>query len=132
MATESLQQYAKAADRKADLEAELLEVKAKLTKLEPLVLDWFQREGVQNIRINGRTLHLRRELWAGRAEGVSNDDAIEALQAAGLDDFAAPRINTQKLSAWCRERDAEGEALPPEFEGVLVVNEKFKVGSRKG
>ena len=131
--TTVLDEYADLADRKAELKAELTKVEAQLGKLEPQALDWFQQAGVKSVKLDsGRAMFIRRELWAGRADGVDNEQAIAGLVAAGLSEFAAPRINTQKLSAYCRELDAEGQPLPGAFENIIVVNEKFRIGSRKG
>lgn len=129
---EGVREYAALQNEKGGLKDRLAAIDARLADLEPTVLDWFQRNGVDRVRVDDRTLSLRRELWAGRAEGVDTAAACAALVAAGLPEFAEPRVNTQSLSALLREREKSGEpAVPPELEGVIVANEVFKIGSRR-
>ena len=130
--TELLKQYSELAAKKAQLKTDLVAVEATMKELQEPVMSWFQEAGVQRINIGNRTLYLRRELWAGRVDGVSNEMACEVLKLAGLEEFAVPKVNTQKLSAWCRELDAAGESLPAGFDGVIKVSETFKIGSTAG
>lgn len=127
-----VKEYAALQNEKAKLKDRLAAIDARLGDLEPHVLEWFQREGVDRIRVDDRTLSLRRELWAGRAEGVDTEAACAALIAAGLAEFAARRVNTQSLSALLREREKQEEPpVPPELEGVIVANEVWKISSRR-
>lgn len=127
-----VKEYAALQNEKAKLKDRLAAIDARLGDLEPHVLEWFQREGVDRIRVDDRTLSLRRELWAGRADGVDTEAACAALIAAGLSEFAARRVNTQSLSALLREREKGGEAaVPAELEGVIVANEVWKISSRR-
>ena len=132
MSVEAAREYAAQARRKGELEIELRDVAARLAVLQAQVLEWFAASGVQSVRIDDSTLYLRRELWARKAEGVSHEAAAAALTTAGIGEFAEPRINVQRLSAWCRERDREGAPLPEELRGVVDVAEVFKVGHRSG
>lgn len=127
------QEYSEKLARKAALDLELKQLTNELAALEPEVLKWFEATGVDKARLeDGRTLYLRRELWAGQAKGVPSEVAVEALRAAGLGEFCQPRINASRLSAWARELDREGTPLPDGLRGIVEVREVFKVGHRKG
>jgi hypothetical protein len=130
--SDEITEYAALENRRMDLKDELVAIESKIAELAPRVLEWFQASGTQKITRDGRTLYLKRELWAGRAEGVSNEAAVAALEGAGLNEFCGMKVNTQSLSAWMREREKEGQApVPTELEGAFVANEVFKVGSRR-
>ena len=126
-----VKRFAQLAVEKGSLKDRLTAIEAEMGILEPTVLEWFASNGVDRVKVDGQTLHLKMELWAGRANGVTNEQAIEALRAAGLDEMAAPRINTQTLSAYCRELIRNGEPLPASFGGIIVVHETAKVGTRR-
>ncbi len=128
-------------DRKARLKAELDQVQARLTQLEPVLLDWMNDMGMTNVKAGGRCFYIRRSLWAGRQGEVSQDDYCRAFHAAGLEDLVAEQVNSQRLSAWVREQAAEldGTATPEEIvahlphalQGIVKVSEIFSVRSRK-
>lgn len=132
MSEENVTQYAELANCRDELKAALAKVENEMTDLVSSVLEWFQSTGTERITRSGRTLYLRRELWAGRAKGVDDAQAVAALEGRGMHEFCAMKVNMQGLSAWMRERDKEG--LPPvpyELQNELVANEVFKVGSRR-
>lgn len=128
---EQVERYAKLENERADLKASLARIESDLKELKEPVLSYFQAHGIQNTKVHGRTLYVKRELWAGRAEGVTSAEAISALRAAGLDEYFGERIETQSLSAYLRELDREEQEMPLPLQGVIVANEVFKVGSRK-
>jgi hypothetical protein len=133
MSMDDLRSYAQLLDERDQLEERLRWIRQALQELEPRCLEWFQREGVDRLVVDGRTLYLRRELWASIAEGVSHDDAAAALQTVGLGDMVRPRINLQTLSAWCREQEREmGAPVPPLLTGVVSAREVYRVGTRRG
>ena len=126
------EEYAIQMDERNRLEAELSAVKKRLADLEPDVLKWFEAQGLSSAKLSdGRTIYLRRELWAGRADGVDNEEACSALIASGLTDLVEPHYNVNTLSAYLRELDKNGDPLPPPMQGKIIVREVFKVGSRR-
>lgn len=130
----TVRKYAQLENRRAELDDELKAVKAQLADLEPAVLSYFQRQGMQSTKMEGRTLYLKRELYAGRADGIESEFACEALKSAGLGEFVREGIVTNSLSALLRERDREHgyeQAVPEPLRGVIVANEVHKVGSRR-
>lgn len=127
-----VRRYAELENERADLEDKLKAVKAKLDEMAEPVLAYFQRQGIDRTTIDGRTLYLRRDLYAGRAEGVTPEAACETLKAAGFGEFVKEGVVTQSLSAFLREREKNGEpAVPPSLAGMIVANEVYRVGSRR-
>jgi hypothetical protein len=134
--TEILLERCKLEKNKKHLESQLASIKSKIKTTEEPILDYFQRIGGKGaaFKTGDMTLYLRREIWPGREEGVEADTACAALVAAGLDEFAQPRMNTQGLRAYAREFEEQGSDLlteHPTLQGVIRVNEVFKVGNRR-
>jgi len=133
MATqETVDEFVLLTQRKQQLEADLSGVKKELGEMEPRILDHFEKHGIQRITQGGLTVYLSRSLWAGKDEGVENDEAVEALNTAGLGMFAEPRINVSSLSRYFRDLEENGEPFPKCLEGKIRLTEKFKLGARNG
>jgi len=116
--------------RKRDLDRELREVKGELATLEVDLLDWFERNGVKNMGVQGMLVYVHQQLWAAPADG-DYERACLALRAAGLDDFVREQFNIHQVSAWVRERAKAGEELPPSFTGNIDVREQFTLRARR-
>lgn len=138
---EKVQRFAELYDKKKELKDQLGDVKEQLEKLEEELTPEFEKAGVPNISVNGRTIYIHKQLWAGYKE--SREQALEALKKAGLEDYVYETYNTNSLSAYFREvyRDAEDEQgfiddpeniLGPELKGAIKLTEKVSLRSRKG
>ena len=127
----TLKRFAKLDKLKRELKKKIEANEADLKEVEPQVINYFQRMGMDNAKIDGVTIYLRRELWAGKNEAISSETFHDALTANGLGDYVKPKVNTQQLSAYVRELDARGEKLPVALEGIIKTSEVFKVGTRK-
>lgn len=136
-----VQQFAELYDKKKELKNQLNEVKDELAKLEEELTPEFEKAGVPNISVNGRTIYIHKQLWAGYKN--SKEEALEALRKAGLDNYIYETYNTNSLSAYFREvyRDHEDEygfiddpekILTPELNGEIKLTEKISLRSRKG
>jgi hypothetical protein len=131
---ERVREYARLRAERGELEDRLAALKAKLEELEPLALDYFQEHGVDRLSLDGVTLYLRREVWAGKCEGVTADQAVDALHRFGFEDFAQPRVNYQGLSALFREREREEGiegAVPEALREVFQAVESYRIGARR-
>ena len=124
--------------RKRRLEEELKSVKAELEDLRPAVLDYFRTSGTQKQTLDGVTVYLHRQLWAGREEGVDGTKAAAALTLADLGYLVEPKFNTQSLSAFFREQEQlrddlvdPADLLPPVLRGIIKLSETFDVRTRK-
>lgn len=106
------------------LNAELDEAKQAKARAEEAVLGAFEREGVQQIRVDGQLVSIRRDLWASPSEGAAEDLAI-ALDHLGLGDLCQYRVLPQTLSAYVRERERLGEEIPTALAPLINVSEKF-------
>jgi len=131
--------------RKRDLKAVLTQVEAELQRLEPEILDRFERAGVQRMTMtDGTTAYIRRDLRVRAADG-DTERVIEALKESGLGDMVAEKFNTNTLAAYVREQARQHETngdgpLSPEAIKVmlgdlgetLAIYEQFSVNTTKG
>jgi hypothetical protein len=129
---ETVDEFILLTQRKQQLESDLSVIKKELDEMEPKILEHFEKHGIQRITQDGLTVYLSRSLWAGKDEGVENDEAIEALNTAGLGMFAEPRINVSSLSRYFRDLEENGEPFPKCLEGKIRLIEKFKLGAKNG
>lgn len=106
--------------------------------MEDVLLERFAEEGVSKVTVDGATVHLRSQLWAGREEEVTADEAYEALVATDLKDFGTRGFNHNSLSAVFREFDkkaaeANRNKYPhPDGEGVQWTLWDFAPATLKG
>jgi hypothetical protein len=130
----SVHKYRELVEEKIDLDAKLKAVTSQITAATPDVLDYFQRQGIDQIASGGRTLYLRREVHTTKSTDVTTEQACEKLVELGLPDYVGSKVNTQGLGAYVRELEAEGQELKlieETFGGAFRVVEIFKIGSRK-
>jgi len=124
-------------------EGEVDAIKEELRLLEPLLMERFENAGMQSMKsAKGTTLYIRREIWAGAAEGAE-ELLLSSLKAVGLGDMVKEKVNTQTLSAYVREVEKERfagaavspfeivQALPEPLRKVVAINEKHSLRTRK-
>jgi len=129
----TVEKYSRLESERSALKDKLARVEDEIKKLREPVLDYFQHHGIQHHSCHGRTLYLRRELWAGKLdEKTAPEDCVRILHATGFDDLAPNKVSWNTLSALFREREKNGdEAVPEALRGHFVASESFKIGSRK-
>lgn len=135
-ATPELSRFSELELRRRELEAELKVVEQEQDTLQPTILEQFVNSGVSKVTLNGLTLYIHSQLWAGvdRQDGETDESAYaracEKLKEMGLDDYVQTRFNSQSLSAYFRELVKLGASLEG-FEGAIKVAEKTKIAARK-
>ena len=126
---------------KRDLEARLDAVKEEQKAVEETIFREVFEAGFvfQSITLDGMTVYLHRQLWAGAKQG-EKEGLIYALKESGLVDMVSETFNTNTLSAWVRERQQEGgyqdigsliAALPSRIGEHITVSEKFSLRTNK-
>lgn len=131
MQTDRLREYADLRTEIKELEAKVKELRKTAENIEGQLLNDFANEGVQRMTVDGKTLYLRREVWARRHTDVDSTDMAQALMGSErFADLVSPSVNMQSLSARVREYVQEEEDLPPEVERVVRVDEVFRLGVR--
>ena len=151
----AIKSYAAMFVKRQALEDQVEKIKLELKALEPVVLSYFERNGVDRQSIDGRTVAPRHQLWASRNSECSQKDMHDALIASGLAEYATESMNHQSMSAYVREiwkdlqeqeaeKPLEGQRLldvshlleeivarHPELGGILEIREELKISVTK-
>lgn len=130
--------------RKKQADDDLEAIKEEMAQLEPQIMERFENAGMQSMKSkSGVVLYIRRQLFAGAAEGATVL-LTESLKSAGLGDLVKEAVNAQRLSSWVTEFEAEHfngtkvrpddlvQAMPPELRDSLKVIEKYSLRTKKG
>lgn len=112
-----------------ELDAQMRALKAEYDKLEPEVIEYMTSEGIQNLAVDGRTVYVKRQIWA--SVNKENPFALDILRDNGLGDFIEEKVNSQRISAYVREFEKEGKEIPSWCLEALNITEKFSVGMQK-
>jgi len=120
-----------------DAELDAISFKEKILKkrkavIDPILQEQFASVGIKYANVIGRTIYSHSQIWAKKEDGVTDDDMIAALKAAGYGEiYVNEKVNHQSLSALIREWVDNDESLPKEFEGVIGYTEKTQMKSKK-
>lgn len=135
MNIEEFKSYAELVSKKREVKKLLSEIEGMLAMKEAHLLEVMATEGLNSLKVDTSegsfSIFPRQTLRAGVAEGHTREEAAAVLKAAGMGYLVKEDFNLNSLSSVIREmRDAE-KPLPPEFEGVIKVNEFFELSVRR-
>jgi len=102
-------------------------INAEIEILTSRILDRWTDDGVDSVKMDGKTIYVRRSIYA---KVLDREHVAEAMREAGLDSMLTPNTNT--LSAWLREREDNGEPIPPALDGIVGTYERFSLSVRNG
>lgn len=111
------------------------EINGELEKLEDEVLEQWAAESVKGVPLTNAVLSMRREgfvkivLPEGDGdEGKATRKAVicGALKAAGYGEYVTEGYNSKSVSSLAKEEHWDRD-LPPELEGVLLFEPKYKI-----
>lgn len=131
MNTEQAKRFVELKLKRSDLEGQVDEIKAEMDTLERSILDQMASEGLQSFAVLNHTLFPHVQRWLKAADGVTRQQACDALKQAGLADFVAENWNMQTVSAWYREQVKEGTPIPEAIGAAFTATEVPKLGARK-
>lgn len=143
-----MKRYVSLEKRRRKLEDALDILIKKLTEIVPFVREQMSRAGLKQLKLDGLTISLRRQLWVKVLDRAA---AVAALKASGMADYVAENFNSNSLSAFIREieqtsgihlgqcnylmeLEEQGIVLPPELQPLKMVvglSEKIEPTTRK-
>ena len=137
--TDQVKEWIKIKERRKAIKDEDDDLILELEALERTIIAAFGEDGLQRLTIDGRTVSMRREVWA--SAGGDTPGLAAGLRAAGLDELVNDAVHGGRLSSWVRdiEREAGGEALAPEalrallpepVRPAITISEVWKLGMR--
>jgi len=124
-------------DLKADLEAQVKDVTARIEETDYRLTGLMAETETQNFTRAGTTFYLTTKT---RASAVADrkDELYAALRAQGYGDLVYETVNANSLSSFVKERmeenaekNGDGDALPAWLMGLVNVFDKVTVGVRK-
>ena len=126
--------YASVIATKRRLEDELRAAKDEIASLEESVRNMLQENQIDRLPVtvgtDKVTLYIHRQLWA-KPKGGDKATLMGVLKRCGLSDLVQEQYNTSSLSAYVRERLANGQQLQPTLEEALVLDEVISVRGRR-
>lgn len=99
-------------------------LKEEREQLEQTLLEQFAEAGVSSVRVNGRAVGIRRDVYA---RILDPERLHAALREAGFGDLIQPKVDSAKLSALVREFDRGDVECPAELAEVVTASEKFSI-----
>ncbi len=118
-------------DCKAELEAEIKEINAKIDDADWHLSNLMADSETQNFTHAGTMFCLTTKTRASAKAG-RKDELFQALRGEGFGDMIVETVNANNLSAFVREQMEEnGDTLPDWLDGLVSVFEKTTVGVRK-
>ena len=118
-------------DKKADLEAQVKDVNAKIDETDYRLSEIMAETETQNFTRAGTMFCLTTKTRASAAAGVK-DELYSALREQGYGDLVYETVNANSLSAFVKEQiEGNGDALPGWLTGLVNVFDKTTVSVRK-
>lgn len=128
---EKLKVFVDLEKRRRVLEAELAVVKKQAGDLEPVLREQFAVSGVQNMKMDGLTVSMRRSVFPKYREGFGRSDVIEALKLDGLSDLLKEDYNTSSFTALVRDIESSGNPWPENLARVIEASEQYELRTLK-
>lgn len=107
-----------------ELEAAQAALKEERAGLESTLIEQFSHAGVNSIKAAGRSVSLRRDIYAKTLDPAR---ICDVLIEAGFGEIIETKPQSQRLSALLREIDRGDIPRPDSFEGVVDVSERFSI-----
>ncbi len=124
MNMQQLKEFVSLEVRKRDLETDLNLARQQLDDLKEVLIPQFLEDGVQSMKVDGRSVSITREVRAAMVNG--REEVVRALREAELDQYIG--VNHQSFGAYVREVAREVEDLivrengskPPEEQRLMT------------
>lgn len=127
---EVVRRYVALMKEKQVLDDALAAVKKQIETAEQEAYDYLTANGIQNIRVDDRTVYVRREI---HATYLKTEEAQRVLEQLGLTDALTTTVHPQRSAAIVRERLEEAaiadreEQERKQLEKAFSIYEKFRV-----
>lgn len=116
---------------KKELEAQVKELNAEITRLDLALSDAMSDAECDRFSRNGNTFYLSTRLYASPASGKKGE-LIKVLKDNGYGAIVAETVNANTLASFIKEQMAENDDEVPEWiKEVVSTFEKITVGIRK-
>lgn len=126
-------------NEKREAERSLASIKKQIADVEPHVMDHLTQMGYDNIKVDGTTIYIKRNLRANIVGGVDKEAMAEAFKKFDMEYLIKPTVNANSLSSYFRnEEDAldtppedVADLVPEELREFVKLFEQFQLGVRQ-
>lgn len=136
MNTQAAKLFIELTDEKKRINADLKAVEDKLAECGKTLEASMSKAGVQNVKMNGHTIYLQRDLTASAG---GNTEALVAALRKGKYGFIL-QASPQKLKAWLKEKmfrqdtqtwELDPSKIPANIREILTLDERVSVRCKK-
>ena len=107
-----------------DIGSKAAALRDERAEIEAQLIDQYAMAGVQSVRVDGRSVYLRHDTYA---KILDQDKLIPVLRKTGHGGLIKQTVNSNTLSALCREVFNGENKIPKSWDGVLTVSDKFSI-----
>ena len=105
-----------------NLDEEIDKIKKEQAELQQQILDDWADQGIQSIKTDKGTLHIRCDFVCNKRTEVSRDEMCKLLEANGLGELVAPNYNAAGLKSWVKEQLEQTGELPEALTTALKTD----------
>lgn len=116
--TQGFKDYIALDAEKKKLESELADVKERIAKAAPILIECLEANEMEKISVAGKTCYMKNTTFALIK---SRQEAIDVLRASGYDDYVKDNINANSISKLVRDLIKEEGELPQAFGEVITA-----------
>lgn len=117
--------------RRRDAEGEAEELKAKIQKIEPLLMEEMAMCGMTNARCDGLTVFIKTDQFVSKKAEFTTEEVCQQLRNHGLDYMVGENYSAATLKSKVVEWLKEGHAVPEKLAEMLNVGKVTKLATRK-
>ena len=130
-----VRRFAELTAEKKKTEDRLRAIKDEMGALEPAVLSELVENQVDRMPMTTDdgdriTIFIHKQAWARPIDG-DKGAVVRTLKRCGLSDLVSESYNANSLSAYVRERLADGQSLQPTLKKVLRVDEVTSIRGKR-
>jgi hypothetical protein len=117
-----MRHYAKLANHRRDLEADLKSVKEQMAGMEQSLIEEMSLNGIENMRVEGLVIYPTVETHVSKKSdesGATIEVLCETLRQCGLGYMVKDGYSASSLKSKIREWRSEGIEIPPALAGLL-------------
>jgi|7_EtaG_2_1085326.scaffolds.fasta_scaffold26792_2 hypothetical protein len=135
MNMEIVRRFAELTAEKKKAEERLRAIKDEMGALEPAVLSELVENQVDRMPMTTNdgdriTIFIHKQAWARPVDG-DKEAVVRTLKRCGLSDLVSESYNANSLSAYVRERLADGQSLQPTLKEVIRVDEVTSIRGKR-
>lgn len=104
---------------KAEIEKRLEEIKERAGLIGKVLLEDWANRGVQSIKLETRTVYIRKDFYCSKKGGVETQKVCDALERLGFDSMVNPSYSPASLKSLVREMVDTDQYVPEGLDALI-------------